>query len=111
MNTIIIGLGLAAIALAVGALFRTASSKKATTAPPTMADPAQARRLARAIASDISLYHSEACQDARRSGEIPASLTAALDEGRALFAARVHPSLVHLFDEAVDDIGLLKRKP
>lgn len=110
MNTIIIALGLAAIALAVAALSRAASSKKATTAPPTMADPAQARRLARAIASDISLYHWEPCQDARRGGEIPASLTAALDEGRALFAARVQPSLGHLFDEAVDDIVLLKRK-
>lgn len=110
MNTIIIALGLGAIALAVGALLRAASSKKATTAPATMADPAQARRLARAIASDISLYHSEACQEARRGGEIPASLTAPLDEGRDLFMARVPPSFGPLYDEAIDDIVLLKRR-
>ncbi len=110
MNTIIIALGLGAIALVVGALSRAASSRKSKAAPPTMADPAQARRLARAIASDISLYHSEACQEARRSGEIPASLTAAFDEGRDLFMARVPRSFGHLFDEAIDDIVLLKRR-
>ena len=68
-----------------------------------------ARRLARAIASDIALYHDDTVRQARAGGAIPESLAAGIEEGRALYRDRVTPENEPLFDHAIDDIVLLKR--
>ena len=55
-----------------------------------------ARRLARVILSDIELYNRER----PREGE---SLDARIDEGRRLFATRVSPGMVSIFDAILAD--------
>jgi hypothetical protein len=57
-----------------------------------------ARRLARVILSDIELYNRERPLE----GE---SLDARLDEGRRLFATRVSPGMVYIFDAILADRG------
>jgi hypothetical protein len=65
-------------------------------------DEASARRAARAIVSDIRLYHEAKLVDGRiRAGD---SFAAEIEEGRALFAARVVPELDGLFDKAVAEL-------
>lgn len=91
----------------VGAGFFILRRQPGTTAAPTkskMDDEASARRLARAIASDIALYNDEDCKLARKTGTPPAKLVAALAEGRELFQSRVSPSLHGLYDGAIDDV-------
>lgn len=62
-------------------------------------DGEKARRLARAICSDVMLYHPEVkdAPVAERSGLIDGPLL----EGRALFLSRVVPALASIFDEEV----------
>ena len=50
---------------------------------------AQAERLARIIVSDIVLYNAEKFEEGVRSGDVIAALDVELEEGRALFAARI----------------------
>lgn len=58
-------------------------------------DEEAARRLARAIASDIALYH-----DARlRAGD---PVDAEVAEGRVLFQARVEPQLFPVYEAQID---------
>ena len=52
---------------------------------------AQAERLARIIVSDIVLYNAEKFEAGLRSGDVIAALDDELEEGRALFAARIDP--------------------
>jgi predicted Zn finger-like uncharacterized protein len=52
---------------------------------------AQAERLARIIVSDIVLYNEQKFEEGVRSGDVVAALDAELEEGRALFAARIDP--------------------
>jgi hypothetical protein len=68
-----------------------------------------ARRLARAIASDILLYNHDAAKQARATGVAPASLTAAIEEGRELFRQRVVPEHGAVYDQAIEDLVLQKR--
>jgi hypothetical protein len=56
-------------------------------------NPEAANRLARAIASDLSLYNEPQFQEWARDGRLPTSLAEALVEGNQLFASRVDPAL------------------
>ena len=64
-----------------------------------ISDAVKARRLARAIASDIKLYNEEKLS----RGE---DLTAEIEEGRALYCARVDPTLMEPYNQAVLELGL-----
>ncbi len=109
-----IAAGVCVALLAIAALSRLASSKGRSSSTVSAKDPAaeldKARRFARAVAADVALYNATACEEARRTGTLPATLVSAVDEGRALFRGRVPtPSLHHLYDEAVDALVLQRR--
>ncbi len=65
-----------------------------------------ARRLARAIASDLSLYNEEKIMDGIQHDNLFKVLAEELEEGRALFRSRVSPELFakNFYDRAVIDI-------
>jgi hypothetical protein len=65
-----------------------------------------ARRLARAIASDLSLYNEEKIMEGIQNDNLFSVLTEELEEGRALFKSRVSPELFakNFYDRAVIDI-------
>ena len=65
-----------------------------------------ARRLARAIASDLSLYNEEKILQGIQSDTLFSVLSEELEEGRALFKSRVSPELFarNFYDRAVIDI-------
>lgn len=70
-----------------------------------------ARRLARAIASDLSLYNEEKIIQGIRSDNLFEVLTEEIEEGRALYRSRVSPALFsrNFYDRALVDI-LVKSK-
>ena len=65
-----------------------------------------ARRLARAIASDLSLYNEDKIIEGIQQDTLFAVLAEELEEGRALFKSRVSPELFakNFYDRAVIDI-------
>lgn len=65
-----------------------------------------ARRLARAIASDLSLYNEEKIVEGITNDNLFNVLSEELEEGRALFKSRVSPELYakNFYDRAVIDI-------
>jgi uncharacterized hydantoinase/oxoprolinase family protein len=65
-----------------------------------------ARRLARAIASDLSLYNEEKIMEGIQNDNLFSVLAEELEEGRALFKSRVSPELFakNFYDRAVIDI-------
>ena len=65
-----------------------------------------ARRLARAIASDLSLYNEEKIMEGIQNDNLFTVLSEELEEGRALFKSRVSPDLFakNFYDRAVIDI-------
>lgn len=65
-----------------------------------------ARRLARAIASDISLYNEEKVVRGIEKDTLFESMAEELEEGRALFQSRVTPELYakNFYDRAVIDV-------
>lgn len=65
-----------------------------------------ARRLARAIASDLSLYNEEKIMEGIQNDNLFEVLAEELEEGRALFKSRVSPELFakNFYDRAVIDI-------
>lgn len=70
-----------------------------------------ARRLARAIASDLSLYNEEKILKGIQKDDLFATLSEEVEEGRALYKSRVSPDLYHknFYDRALVDI-LVKSK-
>ena len=70
-----------------------------------------ARRLARAIASDLSLYNEEKIVQGIQSDDLFATLSEEIEEGRALYKSRVSPDLYqkNFYDRALVDI-LIKSK-
>ncbi len=70
-----------------------------------------ARRLARAIASDLSLYNEEKIVKGIQEDDLFTSLAEEIEEGRALYKSRVSPELYHknFYDRALVDI-LVKSK-
>jgi hypothetical protein len=65
-----------------------------------------ARRLARAIASDLSLYNEEKIVEGIQKDTLFTVLADELEEGRALFKSRVSPELFtkNFYDRAIIDI-------
>ena len=65
-----------------------------------------ARRLARAIASDLSLYNEDKIIEGIQQDTLFTVLSEELEEGRALFQSRVTPELYakNFYDRAVIDI-------
>ena len=70
-----------------------------------------ARRLARAIASDLSLYNEEKILQGIQHDNLFTSLAEEVEEGRALYKSRVSPELYqrNYYDRALIDI-LIKSK-
>jgi hypothetical protein len=70
-----------------------------------------ARRLARAIASDVSLYNEEMIVRGIENDSLFNELGEEIEEGRALYKSRVSPELYHrnFYDRALVDI-LIKSK-
>ena len=70
-----------------------------------------ARRLARAIASDVSLYNEEKIVRGIENDSLFEELGEEIEEGRALYKSRVSPELYHrnFYDRALVDI-LIKSK-
>ncbi|HEX5098001.1 MAG TPA: hypothetical protein VFV94_00805 [Polyangiaceae bacterium] len=65
-----------------------------------------ARRLARAIASDVSLYNEEKIVRGLENDSLFDELGEEIEEGRALYKSRVSPDLYHknFYDRALVDI-------
>jgi hypothetical protein len=65
-----------------------------------------ARRLARAIASDLSLYNEEKIVQGIQGDNLFDTLAEEIEEGRALFKSRVAPDLYakNYYDRAIIDI-------
>jgi len=65
-----------------------------------------ARRLARAIASDLSLYNEEKITEGITSDNLFEVLSEEIEEGRALYKSRVAPELYarNFYDRAIIDI-------
>jgi hypothetical protein len=65
-----------------------------------------ARRLARAIASDLSLYNEEKIVQGIQGDNLFDALQDEIEEGRALFKSRVAPELYakNYYDRAIIDI-------
>jgi hypothetical protein len=65
-----------------------------------------ARRLARAIASDLSLYNEEKIVQGVTNDNLFEVLSDEIEEGRALFRSRVAPELYakNFYDRAIIDI-------
>lgn len=70
-----------------------------------------ARRLARAIASDLSLYNEDKILQGIQNDNLFDTLTEEVEEGRALYKSRVSPELYqkNFYDRALIDI-LIKSK-
>jgi predicted transcriptional regulator len=70
-----------------------------------------ARRLARAIASDLSLYNEDKIIGGITHDNLFEALVEEIEEGRALYKRRVSPELYprNLYDRAIVDI-LVKAK-
>ena len=70
-----------------------------------------ARRLARAIASDLSLYNEEKIVNGVTNDNLFEALSEEIEEGRALYKRRVSPDLYgkNFYDRALVDI-LIKAK-
>lgn len=70
-----------------------------------------ARRLARAIASDLSLYNEEKIVKGIQEDDLFTSLAEEIEEGRALYKSRVSADLYpkNFYDRALVDI-LVKSK-
>lgn len=76
---------------------------------PLIDEPGKAIRLARAIASDISLYNEDKIREGIESDTFFDSIAAELEEGRELYRSRVAPQLYdssNYYDRAVVDIIL-----
>lgn len=69
--------------------------------------PELARRLARAIVSDIALYNSAKIKEGIEHDDIFEILKDELEEGRKLYLSRVGPSIAenhHFFEQAIVDV-------
>lgn len=70
-------------------------------------EPEKAMRLARAIASDISLYNEEKIKEGIEHDTFFDAVAAEIEEGRELYKSRLAPELynrTNFYDRAVVDI-------
>jgi hypothetical protein len=74
-------------------------------------NPDRARRLARAIASDLTLYNEAKLVQGIQNDNLFDAMTAEIEEGRALFKSRVTPQVfgLNLYERALVDV-MLKSK-
>jgi len=79
--------------------------------PPVIDKPERARQLARAIASDLTLYNEAKLVEGIQKDSLFDLLKDEIQEGRALFRSRVTPEIfaLNLFDRALVDV-MLKSK-
>ena len=70
-----------------------------------------ARRLARAIASDLSLYNEDKIVEGIQSDSLFSAIADEIEEGRALFKSRVTTEIFgqHIYERAIVDV-LVKSK-
>ena len=68
--------------------------------------PERARQLARAIASDLSLYHEKKLIEGIEKDTLFDVMRDEIDEGRALFKSRVTPEIFsqNIYDRALVDV-------
>ena len=73
--------------------------------------PERARQLARAIASDLTLYHEKEIVEGLENDTLFDVMADHIEEGRTLFKSRVVPDIFELglFDRAVVDV-MIKSK-
>lgn len=73
--------------------------------------PQRARQLARAIASDLTLYHEAKILDGINNDSLFEVMSDEIEEGRELFKSRVIPEIFeqNIYDRAVVDV-LVKSK-
>jgi len=73
--------------------------------------PERARQLARAIASDLSLYHEKKLIEGIEKDTLFDVMRDEIEEGRALYKSRVTPEIfsLGLYDRALVDV-MLKAK-
>jgi hypothetical protein len=73
--------------------------------------PERARQLARAIASDLSLYHEDKITEGIQNDTLFDVMSDEIEEGRELFKSRVTPDIFKLsiYERALIDV-LLKPK-
>src|SRR4029079_13641080 len=73
--------------------------------------PERARQLARAIASDLTLYHEKKIVQGIEEDTLFDLLAEEIEEGRALFRSRVTPEVfsLNIYDRAIVDI-MIKSK-
>ena len=79
---------------------------------PTDEEKAKAMRLARAIASDISLYNDEKIVRGIEEDNLFDAISTELEEGRDLYRSRVSPEIyrsTNFYDRAVVDIIIRSR--
>jgi hypothetical protein len=77
----------------------------------TIDNPKRARQLARAIASDLTLYHEAKILDGIANDTLFEVMKDEIDEGRELFRGRVAPEIfaMNIYDRAIVDV-LIKSK-
>jgi hypothetical protein len=70
--------------------------------------PERARQLARAIASDLTLYHDKKIVEGIENDTLFDSMSGEIEEGRALFKSRVTPEIFAQghYDRALCDVML-----
>ncbi|MBI4510441.1 MAG: hypothetical protein HY698_12460 [Deltaproteobacteria bacterium] len=74
-------------------------------------NPQRARQLARAIASDLTLYHEAKILDGITNDTLFEVMSDEIEEGRHLFKSRVTEEIFHqnIYDRAIVDV-LIKSK-
>jgi hypothetical protein len=74
-------------------------------------NPKRARQLARAIASDLTLYHEAKILDGLENDNLFDVMSDEIQEGRDLFKSRVKPDIyeLNIYDRAIVDV-LVKSK-
>lgn len=75
-------------------------------------DVSKAKRLARAITSDIALYNAEKVDQGLRADTFFDAMALEFDEGRKLYQSRLAPTLdahSHYFDCAIVDVILIAK--
>jgi hypothetical protein len=73
--------------------------------------PDRARQLARAIASDLTLYHEKEIVEGIENDTLFDLMKEHIEEGRALFKSRVVPEIfsLNIYDRAIVDV-MIKSK-
>jgi hypothetical protein len=73
--------------------------------------PERARQLARAIASDLTLYHEKKILEGIECDTLFEVMAEEIEEGRALFKSRVTPEIYeqNLYERAICDV-MIKSK-